>query len=265
MEPIVRDVRCEVHGLAVGPDGHCVLCRDSLRAEGNRRWGLFLGLCLFALAAAAGATALVRHRPAVATTERSAPGPSETKQSQPALGEPTAGAVPTDEPEEVAEGAAPARETPEPSTLLPPAESESAAPSVEPEAPAASGERADGGAAPSVREVKKPPTPAELRAALQATSIVMFSASWCRVCTRARAFLQANGLSPTERDIDRDETARGELVRLTGRAAVPAFLIDGELYGPGFSEPSMTRALARSVERRLGVTGIAIESTVSSR
>ncbi len=40
---------------------------------------------------------------------------------------------------------------------------------------------------------RPPPTEAELRAALSATPIVMYSASWCGVCRKARQFLTENG------------------------------------------------------------------------
>lgn len=105
----------------------------------------------------------------------------------------------------------------------------------------------------STAPAPKPPSSAEVSAALRATPIVMFSTSWCGVCRRARAFLGSNGLAYTERDVERDPAAGAELQRLTGRTAVPAFLVDGMLVGPGFSEGSMQRALVASVERRLGV------------
>jgi glutaredoxin len=80
----------------------------------------------------------------------------------------------------------------------------------------------------------------------------MFSTSWCGVCRQARAFFDANGLRPTERDIERDPAARAEIQRLTGKTAVPVFLVDGVLLA-GFSEGSMKQTLVGSVERRLGV------------
>jgi glutaredoxin len=81
----------------------------------------------------------------------------------------------------------------------------------------------------------------------------MFSTSWCGVCQRARAFFDTNGLRYTERDVDIDAAANAELRRLTGKGSVPAFLVDGKLVGPGFSEASLKHALVASVERRLGV------------
>src|SRR5205085_9866248 len=49
---------------------------------------------------------------------------------------------------------------------------------------------------------KPPPSEAELRAALSATPIVMYSASWCGVCRKAKQFLSENGLRYREIDAD---------------------------------------------------------------
>jgi glutaredoxin len=87
----------------------------------------------------------------------------------------------------------------------------------------------------------------------------MFATSWCSHCTRARGFLDANGLRREERDVDHDPRARAELKRLTGEASVPVFLVDGELV-KGFSEKGMTRVLVASVEKRLGVRGIRVRT-----
>jgi glutaredoxin len=105
----------------------------------------------------------------------------------------------------------------------------------------------------SAEPTPRAPSSAEVAAAIRTTPIVMFSTSWCGVCRHARAFLNANRLSYTERDVDEDSAAHAELKRLTGKTAVPAFLVDGQLVGPGFSESSLKRALVTSVERRLGV------------
>jgi glutaredoxin len=104
-----------------------------------------------------------------------------------------------------------------------------------------------------------PPSNAAIQAAFKQTRIVMFATSWCGVCTRARSFLDANGLTREEHDVEHDQRARAELQRLTGKGSVPVFLVDGELVR-GFSEESMTRVLVASVERRLGVKGIRVRT-----
>jgi glutaredoxin len=120
------------------------------------------------------------------------------------------------------------------------------------EAPVASASAAPSAVA-SADGAPRAPSSAEVTAALRATPIVMFSTSWCGVCRQARAFLGKNGLAYTERDVERDAAAKAELARLTGETSVPAFLVDGKLVGPGFSEGSLKRALVASLERRLGV------------
>jgi glutaredoxin len=94
--------------------------------------------------------------------------------------------------------------------------------------------------------------------AVSATPIVMFSTGWCGACARARAFLSANGLRYSERNIDHDPNAREELKRRTGKSSIPTIEVDGQLLNPGFSQGAIMAAVARSVERRLGVDGIEI-------
>ncbi|HEX2870873.1 MAG TPA: glutaredoxin domain-containing protein [Polyangiaceae bacterium] len=112
--------------------------------------------------------------------------------------------------------------------------------------------------APSVAS-RPPPTEAELRAALQATPIVMYSASWCGVCRKAKAFLSANGLQ--YREIDADETPGGwdKIAALSGQRGVPLIIVDGEMTQAGLSPSQIMQAVSHSVERRLGVKGIRVQ------
>jgi glutaredoxin len=105
--------------------------------------------------------------------------------------------------------------------------------------------------APSASQAR--PTEQALASAIRGTPITMFSTGWCGVCARARAFLAANDLRYSERDIDHDANAREELKRRTGKASIPTFEIDGELLTPGFSEQAVMAAVAKSAQRRLGV------------
>ena len=84
----------------------------------------------------------------------------------------------------------------------------------------------------------------------------MFSTSWCPVCARARQFFHANGLKFEDRDVDADPQASAELKRRSGGKAIPLIDIDGQQLRPGFSEQATMQAVAASVERRLGVSGI---------
>ena len=239
-------MRCEIHDLATGPDGRCALCLTSLRVEQSRE-GLRLGFGIM-LGAAVVMVALLGYgafrRAEKAQSER----PAVAAEALVHSAAPIATQV-----------SPPSRAVAlEPSPFPTPPSAPVAATSV-PSAPASSlvATAAPPNAAGSARAAG--PTPEQIHAALIATPIVMFTAEWCSVCRRAHAFLQANGLSCTDRDIDRDPAALSELKARTGRSAVPTLEIDGDLERPGFSERSVERALARSVERRLGVTHLSIQ------
>jgi glutaredoxin len=245
-------LRCEVHQLAAGPDGRCALCRTSLRAE-RKREGLRLGLGIMA-GAALMIVALLGYgafrRAERAPQERTVPAAEMLARST------TPRAQQSDPPASSAALEPPADPLPIPSPPSPPVAETPAASA----APAPSGVAAAGAPKPAgSARVVAGPTPEQIRAALVATPIVMFTADWCSVCRRAHAFLRANGLSCVDRDIDRDPAALRELKTRTGKTSVPTLEIDGELEQPGFSEQAVEHALARSVERRLGVTGLSIQ------
>jgi len=96
---------------------------------------------------------------------------------------------------------------------------------------------------------------AQLEKALRASaaiptqaSITMYSASWCGVCKKARAFLQAQNLAFVEKDIEKDPAAATELARkaqVAGVSAngVPVFDVGGRILG-GF-DPQALLASAR--------------------
>jgi glutaredoxin len=64
----------------------------------------------------------------------------------------------------------------------------------------------------------------------------MFSADWCPVCRRARAFLAERHIPYTDRNIETDPAARKEYERQGGRG-VPLILV-GERRLSGFSPDS---------------------------
>jgi glutaredoxin len=107
---------------------------------------------------------------------------------------------------------------------------------------------------------RPPPTPAELQAALQATPIVMYSATWCGVCRKAKAFLSANGLRYQEIDADETPGAWEKIDKLIGHRGVPVIIVDGELTPAGLSPSAIMRSVSHSMERRLGVKGIRFQT-----
>jgi glutaredoxin len=244
----------------MGPDGLCVLCRsESLpppRAYPTWVLGSLLAAILLVSGGAIAYRAFKSLSVAIAlepTTTRSVP-PVERVAPAPEPAQPT--------PEAVAPAPAPLLTAPlltAPLLTAPlPVEPLPAEVPLEEPLAAAPGTLPTAASAPS-EPSRPPPTEAELRAALQATPIVMYSASWCGVCRKAKAFLSANGLQ--YREIDADETPGGwdEIAALSGQRGVPLIIVDGEMTQAGLSPSEIMRAVSHSVERRLGVTGIRIQ------
>jgi glutaredoxin len=82
--------------------------------------------------------------------------------------------------------------------------------------------------------------------------IIVYSAPWCPDCRVAKRFLEQNHLAFTEIDIESTPGAAEEVIRITGKRAVPQFVIDGEWvqpYKPGegflYDEMSERLGIAR--------------------
>ena len=62
--------------------------------------------------------------------------------------------------------------------------------------------------------------------------IVVYSALWCPDCREAKRFLQQHNLPFQEIDIEQTPGAAEEVVKRTGKRAIPQFVIDGEWVQP---------------------------------
>jgi glutaredoxin len=62
--------------------------------------------------------------------------------------------------------------------------------------------------------------------------IVVYTAFWCPDCREAKRFLQQHNLSFKEIDIEQTPGAAEEVVKRTGKRAIPQFVIDGEWVQP---------------------------------
>lgn len=76
--------------------------------------------------------------------------------------------------------------------------------------------------------------------------ITMYSASWCGVCKKARAFLEAQRLAFVEKDVEKDPAAGAELARKAKAAGVsangvPVFDVGGRILG-GFDPEALVAA-----------------------
>ncbi|HET7043738.1 MAG TPA: glutaredoxin 3 [Gaiellaceae bacterium] len=65
--------------------------------------------------------------------------------------------------------------------------------------------------------------------------IQMYTTAWCGYCVRAKALLDARGLTYEEIRIDDDPNFRQKLFDLTGGWTVPQILVDGRSIG-GYAE-----------------------------
>ena len=80
--------------------------------------------------------------------------------------------------------------------------------------------------------------------------LTLYSAFWCPDCREAKRFLAKHNIPYREIDIQTTPGAAEEVVRRTGRRAIPQFVIDGEWvqpYRPGEG------FLHREMSERLGL------------
>jgi mycoredoxin len=63
-------------------------------------------------------------------------------------------------------------------------------------------------------------------------NLLVYSAYWCPDCRTAKRFLAQNNIPYTEIDIEKTPGAAEELIRRTGKRAIPQFVIDGKWVQP---------------------------------
>jgi len=90
---------------------------------------------------------------------------------------------------------------------------------------------------------------AEVADAPRQAAVTMYSAAWCGVCKKARAFLSAEGIPFVEKDIEKDPSAAEELRKKAAAAGVatggvPMFDVGGKVLG-GFDQQSLLTAIRR--------------------
>lgn len=62
-----------------------------------------------------------------------------------------------------------------------------------------------------------------------ASEVVLYSTSWCGWCRKTMAWLDERGIDYENRDIEKNDTWRDELIEKTGRTSIPMVEIDGEV------------------------------------
>ena len=78
--------------------------------------------------------------------------------------------------------------------------------------------------------------------------IIVYSAPWCPHCRDAKRFLDQHQLPYTDINIDAIPKAADEVMKRTGKRAIPQFVIDGEWVQPyspveGFLYDEMAKRL----------------------
>jgi glutaredoxin len=62
--------------------------------------------------------------------------------------------------------------------------------------------------------------------------LIVYSAPWCHDCREAKRFLARHNIPYTEINIEESPAAAEEVVRHTGKRAIPQFVIDGRWVQP---------------------------------
>lgn len=74
--------------------------------------------------------------------------------------------------------------------------------------------------------------------------LTMLSTTWCKVCKRAKAYLNAKGIAFIELDVEKDDEGKRRYKELNGKG-VPIILI-GKQRMNGFSEAKMEAMLKKA-------------------
>jgi mycoredoxin len=66
--------------------------------------------------------------------------------------------------------------------------------------------------------------------------LIVYSAPWCRDCREAKRFLDKHSIAYEDINIETTPGAAEEVIRRTGKRAIPQFVVDGvwvQPYRPG--------------------------------
>ena len=91
--------------------------------------------------------------------------------------------------------------------------------------------------------------------------LTVYSAAWCPDCREAKRFLAKHNIPFKEIDVQTTPGAVEEIVKHTGKRAIPQFVIDGEWvqpYRPGQG------FLYEAMSKRLGIKNVANSATLCS-
>jgi glutaredoxin len=97
-------------------------------------------------------------------------------------------------------------------------------------------------------ETAGPPTPAAAPS-IDGVRVLVYTASWCSVCKRAKAWMDSQGIAYEERDIEASSEDARTNRALNPRGSIPTFDVEGDVL-VGFSESSLLATMRRAVQRR---------------
>ena len=80
--------------------------------------------------------------------------------------------------------------------------------------------------------------------------VTVYSSMWCPDCREAKRFLAKHNIPFTEIDIETTPGAADEVIKRTGKRAIPQFVIDGEWLQPYDTREGF---LYEEMSRRLGI------------
>ncbi len=88
--------------------------------------------------------------------------------------------------------------------------------------------------------------------------LIVYSAPWCGDCREAKRFLAKHNIPYKDIDIEATPGAAEEVIRNTGKRAIPQFVIDGKWVQPysrgrGFHYAEMKRLLGVEQEQERAV------------
>jgi glutaredoxin 3 len=238
-------MKCPVHHLAMGPDGRCVLCRrdhtaprTTVAPPRDRRRLVQAGAAIGVVLCGIGAATLWPRRSNEAALGG---GPAVRSQAPDASGAaPTAARQPWTEPRREP------RVLPPDLPLAPDAEQP-----ADPLRAALDGSVPDAAAPAEAGAPPKGPTEQQIRAAIQRIPVTVYTTRTCPICTAARAFLTANQIPYTDKDVESSPALLGELASLNPNRTVPTFLIDGQII-VGFDPTALAQFIKSRVEKQLG-------------
>ncbi len=66
----------------------------------------------------------------------------------------------------------------------------------------------------------------------QSMELLVYSAPWCPDCRTAKRFLEKHNIAYKEIDIETTPGAAEEVIRCTGKRAIPQFVLNGKWIQP---------------------------------